>query len=676
MMTKRFIFLWVLAWALPHTAKAGWIYDWTLGWVRSGSTQEAMPSGPPPAGMNVARVEGGTISGLNGAQGIAATVGHLPGVYSQNRGEQIQRNLGQDLRSIEERKAQLESFKEAREKEFASYFQNTLSPQAAEQRRRLTEISEQIDRVLGEKLPEIANLSPNAKSEETKPEINKFEQNIPREQLNFYKNWDELETLYRAYHGSSNSAGDFSGGGEQQELDTLYHHYFNSEGLLKGDLTQNLGISLSTPPHQPEGKAVREQINHALAHYYFRTQDESKSDLLPRVRFAVALAQEADYAFKNGERNLGLSYLSLSERANSNPHDRSLQSGKAVIAYAQLRNREVEQKVASIGEQIGHIAPRFDPGALEFLQQYLSDSQASSQEGLRIAQQGATRSTVQLLSDFAVDTLNSIGSFMGGVESGVRDGFVSAASLAQAIFNDPVLISNLTNNIKYTLSAGPQGMGTVFSRTYRGISDVIYHHSFIMWHGNAYEKGHAIGNLGAVTFQALVAAEGVKAGKVALLKVAKQVVQSGASQKLGQVLTRKVLSPTVYASLAPSFRGYVSKAWNYSGRFWRGTLKGGEGAGKAADSAGGSTIGTDCPFNLNRTHRIQTGNLKRVGESIQRDGGIRETIKYVEHEGRRYIVDGNHRARAAMEMGIQEVPVERVELPYRGYKSVNDLLNR
>jgi hypothetical protein len=96
---------------------------------------------------------------------------------------------------------------------------------------------------------------------------------------------------------------------------------------------------------------------------------------------------------------------------------------------------------------------------------------------------------------------------------------------------------------------------------------------------------------------------------------------------------------------------------------------------KVPDSAV-SKIGVDNPANLERTHRLEPNRLRRVREMIQRDGGIRETIKYVEHEGRRFIVDGNHRVRAARELGIQEVPVERVELPYRGYRTVDDLLNR
>ena len=54
--------------------------------------------------------------------------------------------------------------------------------------------------------------------------------------------------------------------------------------------------------------------------------------------------------------------------------------------------------------------------------------------------------------------------------------------------------------------------------------------------------------------------------------------------------------------------------------------------------------------------------------------GIQEPIKYVEHNGQMYVVDGHHRLLAAKRLGITEVPIERVDLPYAGYKTIDDLL--
>lgn len=54
--------------------------------------------------------------------------------------------------------------------------------------------------------------------------------------------------------------------------------------------------------------------------------------------------------------------------------------------------------------------------------------------------------------------------------------------------------------------------------------------------------------------------------------------------------------------------------------------------------------------------------------------GIQEPIKYVEYDGQMYVVDGHHRLLAAKKLGLTEVPIEKVELPYAGYSTIDDLL--
>jgi hypothetical protein len=54
--------------------------------------------------------------------------------------------------------------------------------------------------------------------------------------------------------------------------------------------------------------------------------------------------------------------------------------------------------------------------------------------------------------------------------------------------------------------------------------------------------------------------------------------------------------------------------------------------------------------------------------------GIKESVKYVENNGVKYIVDGHHRVRIAKELGIKNIPVEKVQLPYGSYKTTNDLI--
>ncbi|TAM93656.1 MAG: hypothetical protein EPN39_19540 [Chitinophagaceae bacterium] len=57
-----------------------------------------------------------------------------------------------------------------------------------------------------------------------------------------------------------------------------------------------------------------------------------------------------------------------------------------------------------------------------------------------------------------------------------------------------------------------------------------------------------------------------------------------------------------------------------------------------------------------------------------RTNGIRNPIEYVEFNGRKYIVGGNHRYFIAQKLGIQNVPVKQVQLPFAGYKTPADLM--
>ena len=81
------------------------------------------------------------------------------------------------------------------------------------------------------------------------------------------------------------------------------------------------------------------------------------------------------------------------------------------------------------------------------------------------------------------------------------------------------------------------------------------------------------------------------------------------------------------------------------------------------------------PLDLTVTHELtlSKSKFKKLKEDIK-NNGIKESIKYVQYNGKKYVVDGHHRLQASKELGIKDIPVERVELPYLGYKTFNDLL--
>ena len=81
------------------------------------------------------------------------------------------------------------------------------------------------------------------------------------------------------------------------------------------------------------------------------------------------------------------------------------------------------------------------------------------------------------------------------------------------------------------------------------------------------------------------------------------------------------------------------------------------------------------PFDLQATHsqKLSKKNMNKLIDDIK-NNGINETIKYVEYNGQKYVVDGHHRLIASKRLGLEQVPIEQVELPYAGYKTVEDLL--
>ena len=102
--------------------------------------------------------------------------------------------------------------------------------------------------------------------------------------------------------------------------------------------------------------------------------------------------------------------------------------------------------------------------------------------------------------------------------------------------------------------------------------------------------------------------------------------------------------------------------------------------GKIAGMAGRSptVLGPGAPMTstgeLVATHgqTLSRAQMSKLQSDIAKNG-VQESIKYVEHNGVKYVVDGHHRLQAATNLRIPNVPTQRVTLPYGGYSTVNDL---
>jgi|GEM_PF-2554183 len=157
-------------------------------------------------------------------------------------------------------------------------------------------------------------------------------------------------------------------------------------------------------------------------------------------------------------------------------------------------------------------------------------------------------------------------------------------------------------------------------------------------------------------------------------------------------------NPTVYnignwisSGLFDTIKGTFNAEKPLSLQHWLDSLSTALMAAPIAQKAGGliddvansayKGVGNALPNKVNTKELVPNQNLRmgrnkfnKFVEEIKTNG-IQEPIKYVEYNGKKYIVDGHNRLQAAKRLGITEVPVEEVKLPYLGYKTIDDLLN-
>lgn len=84
------------------------------------------------------------------------------------------------------------------------------------------------------------------------------------------------------------------------------------------------------------------------------------------------------------------------------------------------------------------------------------------------------------------------------------------------------------------------------------------------------------------------------------------------------------------------------------------------------------------PRDLERTHDIggnaSSRNVMNLRDSMKAEGWKGDPISVVEQDGKKYVVDGHHRRAAAIRAGLTQVPYKVVDLPFKGYQTMDDVL--
>lgn len=320
------------------------------------------------------------------------------------------------------------------------------------------------------------------------------------------------------------------------------------------------------------------------------------------------------------------------------------------VDYAQNRQTEVNRLAGTIlNETLPRVTAQMEQAASEYIREQVQGSQAIAQSAVELAQEGQAQSTIRLLSDFALNTVNSVNAFLGGVAGGLYDGFLTVAQVGEAIYNDPDLILNLSTHIMNAITAGPGSVSDEVRHAFQSVEHAVYTFYVTMAHGNASERGHALGELAsnmlvssATANLAHVPIAAVRATiQNAVVGIAGSLTSTGASRALGATLDRAMRSSE---ALTPEM-ARIDSAVREIGDSARQRI-----GNSPVHEIAGQRVNAPRP-----TQGAVNPDIVRQYVERMRNGERIEPIEIVRTPGGDYIVEGHHRYIAGQALG-QEVP--------------------
>lgn len=217
------------------------------------------------------------------------------------------------------------------------------------------------------------------------------------------------------------------------------------------------------------------------------------------------------------------------------------------------------ERVAQIkGEALRHLRSsnvvrhfELNPVTREYLQGELDQAEALANEAQELAQAHASVRLVKFVGAYALHTVNSINQFLGGVAGGVYDGFYDVARVGQAIYQNPELISHVSNYLMKTITDPTDFL--------RNAKDSFVAFTVAMATGTPNQVGHALGHFASNLLFVAATGEVSHLGKVTLEKIGADVAERGIAEQVGQEVIQGIRNTSALVESVQAFEADAAR---------------------------------------------------------------------------------------------------------------------
>jgi len=140
----------------------------------------------------------------------------------------------------------------------------------------------------------------------------------------------------------------------------------------------------------------------------------------------------------------------------------------------------------------------------------------------------------------ALDSATAVKDFLVGVHQGMNHAIISTGEAVRTIYNNPTLITNLSNNAMRLLTGRPDQIVNAARNALTSVGNSILKFELTMKYGSAADRGFAAGEFTGNLLIALAGGEALGAAKLGIELIASDLVGTTASGEVGTNITRRI----------------------------------------------------------------------------------------------------------------------------------------